>query len=164
MICPFCKADDDSVIDSREADGGAAVRRRRECNACKRRFTTYERVERTERLVVVKRDGSRVPFNGDNIMRGIVAACGKRPIAAEAKEALVRGLEDELYRDFEKEVPSVEIGRRVAARLRALDDIAYIRFASEHEDFRSIDDIAAEVKAVQESPKDVKDQTRLFDA
>jgi transcriptional repressor NrdR len=163
MICPFCKADDDSVIDSREADGGAAVRRRRECNACKRRFTTYERVERTERLAVVKRDGSRVPFNADNVMRGIVAACGKRPIPAEQKEALVRALEDELYRDFEKEVPSVEIGRRVARRLRALDDIAYIRFASEHRDFSTIEDIAAEVKAVQESPKDVRDQTRLFD-
>jgi transcriptional repressor NrdR len=162
MICPFCKADDDSVIDSREADGGAAVRRRRECNRCKRRFTTYERVERTERLMVVKRDGSRVPFNGDNVMRGIVAACGKRPISAETKAELVRTLEDELSRDFEREVPSVEIGRRVAARLRALDDIAYIRFASEHQDFRTIDDIAAEVKAVQESPRDVRDQTRLF--
>lgn len=163
MICPFCKADDDSVIDSREADSGAAVRRRRECNRCHRRFTTYERVERTEKLVVVKRDGSRVPFNAENVMRGIVAACGKRPIAAEAKESLVRALEDELYRDFEKEVPSVEIGRRVAARLRAIDDIAYIRFASEHEDFRTIEDIAAEVRAVQEAPKDVKDQARLFD-
>ena len=163
MICPFCKAADDSVIDSREADGGAAVRRRRECNRCKRRFTTYERVERTERLVVIKRDGSRVPFNADNVMRGIVAACGKRPISAEAKEEIVRTLEDGLYRDFEKEVPSAEIGRRVAARLRALDDIAYIRFASEHEDFRTIEDLAAGVKEVQESPKDVKDQARLFD-
>lgn len=164
MICPFCKADDDSVIDSREADGGAAVRRRRECNSCKRRFTTYERVERTEKLLVVKRDGTRVPFNGDNVMRGVVAACGKRPIAAEAKEQLVRALEDELYRDFEREVPSVEIGRRVAAKLRAIDDISYIRFASEHEDFRTIEDLAAGVKEVQDSPKDVKDQTRLFDA
>jgi transcriptional repressor NrdR len=163
MICPFCKADDDSVIDSREADGGAAVRRRRECNRCKRRFTTYERVERTERLTVVKRDGSRVPFNAENVMRGIVAACGKRPIAAGVKEELVRSLEDGLYRDFEKEVPSVEIGRRVAQRLRAIDDIAYIRFASEHEDFRTIEDLAAGVKEVQESPKDVKDQARLFD-
>ena len=163
MICPFCKADDDSVIDSREADGGAAVRRRRECNRCKRRFTTYERVERTERLIVVKRDGSRVPFNADNVMRGIVAACGKRPIAAEVKEEIVRTLEDGLYRDFEKEVPSVEIGRRVAARLRTLDDIAYIRFASEHEAFRTIEDLAAGVKEVQESPKDVKDQAKLFD-
>ena len=139
------------------------VRRRRECNRCKRRFTTYERVERTERLTVVKRDGSRVPFNGDNVMRGVVAACGKRPIAAEQKEELVRTLEDELYRDFEKEVPSAEIGRRVAARLRTLDDIAYIRFASEHQDFRTIEDIAAEVKAVQESPRDVKDQRQLFE-
>jgi transcriptional repressor NrdR len=163
MICPFCRSDDDSVIDSREADGGAAVRRRRECNRCQRRFTTYERVERTERLTVVKRDGSRVPFNGDNIMRGILAACGKRPISAESKEEMVRQIEDELYRDFEKEVPSVEIGQRVARRLRALDDIAYIRFASEHEDFRTIEDIAAEVKAVQETPKDVRDQARLFE-
>jgi transcriptional repressor NrdR len=96
-------------------------------------------------------------------MRGVVAACGKRPISAEQKESLVRTLEDDLYRDFEKEVPSVEIGRRVAARLRAIDDIAYIRFASEHQDFRTIEDIAAEVKAVQESPKDVRDQTRLFE-
>ena len=162
MICPFCKADEDSVIDSREADGGAAVRRRRQCSRCGRRFTTYERVERTERLTVVKRDGSRVPFNPDNVMRGILAACGKRPIPAERKEAIVRELEDELSRDFEKEVPSVEIGRRVAARLRAIDDIAYIRFASEHEDFRTIEDIAAEVRAVQETPKDVPDQARLF--
>jgi transcriptional repressor NrdR len=163
MICPFCKADDDSVIDSREADGGAAVRRRRECNQCKRRFTTYERFERSDKLVVVKRDGTRVPFNPANVMRGIVAACGKRPIDEDTKAAIVREIEDELNREFEREVPSVEIGRRVAARLRALDDIAYIRFASEHEDFRTIEDIAAEVKAVQESPKDVKDQRQLFE-
>lgn len=162
MICPFCKADDDSVIDSREADGGAAVRRRRECNACKRRFTTYERYERTERLVVVKRDGTRVPFNPDNVLRGIVAACGKRPISEDRKIAIVRELEDALNREFEREVASVEIGRRVAARLRALDDIAYIRFASEHEDFRTIDDLAAEVRDVQESPRDLPDQTQLF--
>lgn len=162
MICPFCKADDDSVIDSREADGGAAVRRRRECNACKRRFTTYERYERTDRLVVVKRDGTRVPFNPDNVLRGIVAACGKRPISEDRKLAIVRELEDSLNREFEREVASVEIGRRVAARLRALDDIAYIRFASEHEDFRTIDDLAAEVRDVQESPRDLPDQTQLF--
>jgi transcriptional repressor NrdR len=162
VICPFCKADDDSVIDSREADGGAAVRRRRECNACKRRFTTYERYERTDRLVVVKRDGTRVPFSPENVLRGIVAACGKRPISEDRKAAIVREVEDALNREFEREVPSVEIGRRVAARLRAVDDIAYIRFASEHEDFRTIDDLAAEVKDVQESPRDLPDQARLF--
>ncbi len=162
MICPFCKTDDDSVIDSREADGGAAVRRRRECNACKRRFTTYERYERTERLVVVKRDGTRVPFNPDNVLRGIVSACGKRPISEDRKLGIVREIEDALNREFEREVASVEIGRRVAARLRAIDDIAYIRFASEHEDFRTIDDLAAEVRDVQESPRDLPDQTQLF--
>jgi transcriptional repressor NrdR len=95
-------------------------------------------------------------------MRGIRAACGKRPISEERKQQVVREIEDELNREFEREVASVEIGRRVAARLRAIDDIAYIRFASEHEDFRTIDDIAAEVKAVQETPKDLPDQTRLF--
>jgi transcriptional repressor NrdR len=163
VICPFCKADDDSVIDSREADGGTAVRRRRECNQCKRRFTTYERFERADKLTVVKRDGTRVPFNPDNVMRGILAACGKRPISAERKAQIVREIEDSLNREYEREVPSVEIGRRVAAKLRAIDDIAYIRFASEHEDFRTIEDLAAEVKDVQESPKDLPDQTRLFD-
>jgi len=164
MICPYCKADDDSVIDSREADGGAAVRRRRECNACGRRYTTYERFERADRLVVVKRDGTRVPFNPANVLRGIVAACGKRPISEEKKAEIVREIEDELNREFEREVASVEIGRRVAARLRALDDIAYIRFASEHQDFRTIEDIAAEVRAVQETPKDMRDQRRLFES
>jgi transcriptional repressor NrdR len=164
MICPYCKADDDSVIDSREADGGAAVRRRRECNACKRRYTTYERFERADRLVVVKRDGTRVPFNPANVLRGIVAACGKRPISEEKKAEIVREIEDELNREFEREVASVEIGRRVASRLRALDDIAYIRFASEHQDFRTIEDIAAEVRAVQETPKDMRDQRRLFES
>jgi len=163
MICPFCKADDDSVIDSREADGSTAVRRRRECNQCKRRFTTYERFERADKLTVVKSDGTRVPFNPDNVMRGILAACGKRPISAERKAQIVREIEDSLNREYEREVPSVEIGRRVAAKLRAIDDIAYIRFASEHEDFRTIEDLAAEVKDVQESPKDLPDQTRLFD-
>ena len=164
MICPFCKADNDSVIDSREADGGTAVRRRRECNICKRRFTTYERVERSEKLTVVKRDGTRVLFNADNVLRGVISACGKRPISAEIKAQIVREIEDELNREFEREVPSREIGRRVASRLRAIDDIAYIRFASEHEDFRTIDDIAAEVRAVQESPKDLPDQAKLFES
>ena len=163
MQCPSCGRNNDKVTDSRPSNSGDSIRRRRQCKACGKRFSTVERVERSARLTVVKRGGARVPFSADNVMRGIVAACGKRPISAEAKEEIVRTLEDGLYRDFEKEVPSVEIGRRVAQRLRGLDDIAYIRFASEHEDFRTIEDIAAEVKAVQESPKDVKDQTKLFD-
>ncbi len=163
MICPFCKCDRDSVIDSREADGGAAVRRRRECGGCKRRFTTYERFERADKLTVIKRDETRVPFNSDNLMRGVLAACGKRPISAEKKAELVRSVEDELNREFEGEVDSVVIGRRVAARLRALDDIAYIRFVSEHEDFTSIEEIAAEVRNVQEAPKDIPSQSTMFD-
>jgi len=160
--CPSCNADDDSVVDSREADGGAAVRRRRECNRCGRRFTTYERVERAERLVVVKKDGTRVPFSPDNVMRGIVAACGKRPIPEERKLAVVREVEDELGREFDREVPSTEIGRRVAAKLRAIDAIAYIRFASEHFAFRSVADLEEEIRAVKETPVDLPDQRRLF--
>ena len=163
MICPFCKTDNDSVIDSREADGGAAVRRRRECNACHRRFTTYERFERADKLTVVKRDGTRVPFNVDNLMRGLMAACGTRPVSAEKKHELVRSIEDELNREFEGEVSSVIIGRRVASRLRGIDSIAYIRFVSEHEDFTSVEEIAAEVKSVQESPEDLPTQTKLFE-
>ena len=162
MKCPSCNADDDSVVDSREADGGAAVRRRRECNRCGRRFTTYERVERAERLVVVKKDGPRVPFSPDNVMRGIVAACGKRPIPEERKLAVVREVEDELGREFDREVPSTEIGRRVAAKLRAIDAIAYIRIASEHFAFRSVADLEEEIRAVKETPVDLPDQRRLF--
>ncbi|MFM7051515.1 MAG: transcriptional regulator NrdR [Planctomycetota bacterium] len=162
MKCPSCNADDDSVIDSREADGGAAVRRRRECNRCGRRFTTYERAERAERLVVVKKDGTRVPFSADNVMRGLVAACGKRPIPEERKVAIVREVEDELGREFDREVPSAEIGRRVAQKLRAVDAIAYIRFASEHFAFRSVADLEEEIRAVKETPVDLPDQRTLF--
>ena len=113
MRCPYCERDKDKVTDSRPSDSGDAIRRRRECIACGKRFTTYERVERTERLMVVKRDGSRVPFNGDNVMRGIVAACGKRPISADTKAELVRTLEDEgvLSMNWGLVIDAVEGGR-----------------------------------------------------
>ena len=97
MQCPACKADDDKVIDSRPSDDGAVVRRRRECNLCAKRFTTYERLERTARLVVVKRDGTCVPFEIENIMRGIQAACGKRPVPEAAKLHLAQEVDDELH-------------------------------------------------------------------
>lgn len=152
MICPYCNADDDKVIDSRASDAGASIRRRRECSVCGKRFTTYERVEKTARLVVVKKDGTRVPFETERILRGVVAACGKRPIAEETKQAIVHQVEDEVHREFDREVPSAEIGRRVAAKLRGLDPIAYIRFASEHYQFRNLDEFSSEVEELKSRP------------
>ena len=150
------------MIDSRGAEEGDAIRRRRECEACGKRFTTYERVERTERLVVTKRDGTRVPFDAEKIFRGVLAACGKRPIPTDKKEQLVKSIEDELHREYEREVESREIGRRVAMRLRELDPIAYIRFASEHYDFRTLEDLEQELDELRNRPPSVPGQPELF--
>jgi len=162
MNCPFCGANDDKVIDSRESDASKIIRRRRECLACTRRFTTYERVEQTARLVVVKRDGSHVTFNRENIMRGVQAACGKRPIDERQKEFLVGAIEDELHQEFDREVTSKAIGERVMKRLRDLDDVAYIRYASEHHQFKSVEELRAELDALEQRIKDVKNQQQLF--
>lgn len=163
MICPFCNADHDKVIDSRASDGGKSIRRRRECNDCKRRFTTYERVEQTARLIVVKRDGSHAPFSRENIIRGILAACGKRPISEEVKERIVDQVEEELHREFDREVESKTIGQRVMARLRDVDEVAYIRFASEYYMFKSVDELRQQLALLDGRVKDVKDQQRLFE-
>lgn len=162
MRCPFCGEDEDKVIDSRPGEDGSAIRRRRECLKCQKRFTTYERLERTARLTVIKRDGSRVPFDAGSLTRGLQAACGKRPIPQESKDRLCQELEDELHREFEREVESAEIGRRLAARLRDLDPIAYVRFASEHYGFASIEEFAAEMVALQNRPRPLPNERELF--
>lgn len=166
MICPYCQKNDDRVIDSRASEGGRVIRRRRECLACHKRFTTYERVEETTRLMVVKRDGTRVPFQRDNILRGVMAACGKRPIAEEAKTALVDEIEEELHREYEREVPSRAIGEKVAEKLKTLDEIAYVRFASEYYRFENAGQLLDELRelGVGARPRDVKDQQKLFDS
>ena len=164
VICPYCGADDDRVIDSRASEGGRVVRRRRHCNACEKRYTTYERVEQSARLIVIKRDGSRDPFDRDKILQGVRAAFGKRKVSEEKKLAIVEDLEEELHREFDREVASSEIGERVMQRLRDLDDVAYVRFASEHYKFRSIDEIKRQLDELGARIKDVKDQQRLFDA
>lgn len=163
MRCPYCEQDNDKVIDSRAADVGKTIRRRRECIGCGRRFTTYERVEQTHRLVVIKRDGSRAPFELDNVLKGIIAACGKRPIAQEVKERVAAEVDEELHREFDREVDSRTIGERVAAKLRDVDDVAYIRFASEYYQFRNVAEIQQELAALAERIKDVKEQQKLFD-
>lgn len=162
VICPYCAADIDRVIDSRASDGGLVIRRRRECAACHKRYTTYERVEKTHRLMVVKKDGSRVPFSADNILKGVQAACGKRPIPEDVKTRLVHEVEEEVHREFDREVDSVEIGLRVSSRLREIDGIAYIRYASEHHDFRTLEEFANEVTDLQSRVRNLPNQRSLF--
>lgn len=150
------------MIDSRASDGGKTIRRRRECLECGRRFTTYERVEQTHRLMVIKRDGTREPFEQENVLRGIVAACGKRPIAQEVKEKVAAEVDEELHREYEREVESRAIGERVAAKLRDVDDVAYIRFASEYYQFKNVAELQKELATLAERVKDVKEQQKLF--
>lgn len=164
MICPFCGSSDDKVIDSRASEAGRVIRRRRQCLACKKRYTTYERVEQTARLTVVKRDGTRVPFARENVLRGILAACGKRPVPQDVKERVADEVEDELHREFDREVPSHAIGQRVMVKLRDIDEVAYIRFASEYHRFRDAGELRQELEALTSRPKDVKAQQTLFQA
>lgn len=162
MICPYCEVDNDKVIDSRASDGGRVIRRRRECLHCGKRFTTYERVEQTSRLMVVKRDGTHVPFDRQNVLKGIIAACGKRPIPEEVKLRIAEEIEEELVRDFEREVGSGVIGERVMRKLLEVDEVAFLRFASEYHQFQSVDDMRRQLDDLSTRPRDVKHQQNLF--
>ncbi|MDR7415899.1 MAG: transcriptional regulator NrdR [Armatimonadota bacterium] len=144
MRCPYCGYEDSRVLDSRPVEEGSAVRRRRECPRCERRFTTYERVEAAP-LMVVKRDGRREPFDRGKILAGLLKARGKRPIPIEALEALVADVERVVRHRGEAEVPSSLIGELVMERLRSLDEVAYVRFASEYRRFSDADSIVEEV-------------------
>jgi transcriptional repressor NrdR len=144
MQCPFCQKLDSRVVDSRLAAGGTATWRRRECDGCKRRFTTYERVEYTL-PVVVKKDGSREPFDRAKILRSLRIACNKRPVSMDQLETQAEALERELGEKGDREVSSLEIGERVMARLKALDEVAYVRFASVYKSFRDIDEFMSEM-------------------
>ena len=147
MNCPFCASTNSRVIDTRSAEGG--IRRRRECEDCGRRFTTYERVVPL-RLMVIKQDSRREPFDRDKIVRGVQAACAKRPIATEAIEELVSGIESELYHRGSREVTSREIGEMVMQNLRRLDEVAYIRFATIYRRFADVEDLADEIDSLME--------------
>lgn len=144
MQCPYCREMDSRVVDSRLAAGGTVTWRRRECEECKRRFTTYERVEHTL-PTVVKKDGQRVPFDRQKVLRSLRIACNKRPVSADALEEHAEALERELAESGEKEVPSLVIGERVMQRLKTLDDVAYVRFASVYRSFRDIDEFMLEM-------------------
>ena len=151
MRCPFCEADKDKVVDSRASDGGRAIRRRRQCLACTRRFTTYEHIEQKPRLTVIKSDGTRVPYERGKILSGLEKACYKRPISTEALNQLVEAVEEDLFRRFDREVRSLDIGATLSARLKGVDQVAYVRFASVYKQFRDLDDLLNEVREVLES-------------
>lgn len=149
MRCPYCHATDDKVVDSRSADGGAAIRRRRQCLACGRRFTTYERVEEVA-LVVRKRSGVVEPFDRAKVVDGIRKAAAGRPAVADAEvEALVSSVDEQL-RAAGPEVTSEEVGLAVLDRLRDLDDVAYLRFASVYKGFEGLADFEREAQMLQE--------------
>lgn len=144
MMCPFCKGLETRVADSRLASGGATIWRRRECDECKRRFTTYERVE----LVlpaIIKKDGQREPFVRDKVLRSLSVACSKRPVSSEQLDDMAESIEQELSALGEKEITSGQIGERVMARLKEADEVAYVRFASVYKSFRDIDEFMKEV-------------------
>ena len=145
MRCPHCKKDNDKVIDSRSSSEGAEIRRRRECLGCGRRYTTYERIKRTP-LVVVKRDKSRMPFERDKVMAGLMHACNKRPIAMDVIEGLADRVEKKISEEFEREVPTSRIGEMIMAELRDLDQIAYVRFASVYRSFNDISEFLEELR------------------
>ena len=147
MKCPYCKKRDTRVVDTREV--GEGIRRRRECKSCQQRFTTYERVARTS-LLVVKRDGRREPFDGEKLLSGILRACAKRAIPAETLEQMVKDVERELYELGRAEVENKIIGKMVMKRLRELDDVAYVRFASVYRRFQDVDSLAEEIEEFKE--------------
>ncbi len=144
MKCPFCGTLDNRVIDSRLSQGGEVTRRRRECDGCARRYTTYERVEEVLPLVI-KKDGRREPFDRMKILAGLRRACEKRPVSSEALEALVDKLERDLLETGEKEIASSLIGERIMSSLRDLDQVAYVRFASVYRSFKDIHEFMAEL-------------------
>ncbi len=145
MKCPACHSDNDRVIDSRTSEDGFAIRRRRECAGCGKRYTTYERIEPSA-VKVIKKDGTREPFDRDKIRVGLEKACWKRPVSAEQLEAVVTAVENELERNLEPEVESRYIGELVMQHLRQMDQVAYVRFASVYRQFEDVHDFVSELR------------------
>jgi transcriptional repressor NrdR len=147
MRCPYCGVGDDRVVDSRESREGAVIRRRRECNACQRRFTSYETVEDIP-LLVVKKDGRREPFDRNKLLRGLMKACEKRPVETTTLEAVCDGIEAALSAREPREMTTVELGAQIMEKLKELDQVAYVRFASVYRRFEDLGDFVDELKAL----------------
>jgi transcriptional repressor NrdR len=160
--CPFCKEDHDKVVDSRSSDTGRIIRRRRQCLACKKRFTTYEKIGESFKLCVVKKDSSRVPYDRDKIVGGLQKACYKRPVSAEQIQQIADKVEEDIFRNSDKEVSSAFVGESVMKHLRVVDKVAYIRFASVYRDFEDAGELIEEVsQAIQQA--EYSGQPKLFD-
>jgi transcriptional repressor NrdR len=148
MRCPFCGHDETKVVDSRDSEGQDAIRRRRECLSCAKRFTTYERIEE-QPLMVVKRDGSREPWDRNKLMRGLMTAATKRDVTAVQLEALVSDVEAEIRNSLGYEVSARQVGDMVLKRLKELDGVAYIRFASVYKSFKDLDEFTTELRGLR---------------
>lgn len=144
MLCPHCHHNSSRVVDSRPTDGGRAIRRRRECENCGFRFTTFERVEQTP-LLVIKKNGTREEFSREKILKGLIRAAEKRPVTMEQMQKIVENVENKLRAIGENEVSSQQIGEYVMKQLAEVDDVAYIRFASVYRQFKDIDSFMAEL-------------------
>lgn len=145
MKCRYCLSTESKVIDSRPTDDGTAIRRRRECVNCGRRFTTYEKIEDIP-ITVVKRDGAREAFDSNKILAGVQKACEKRPVSLASQHELVEGVTRELFNSLDQEVTTIRIGELVMQRLKLLDEVAYVRFASVYRSFKDISTFMEELK------------------
>ena len=145
MICPYCDHEESKVIDSRDSKNGFAIRRRRECLSCQRRFTTYEKIEEIP-YMVVKKDGRRQRFSSESLLRGILKACEKRPIPLSELEAIVEEVENILQERPEKEIGASEIGKYIMDKLKSLDKVAYVRFASVYREFKDVKEFKKELE------------------
>ena len=149
MKCPFCGNLESKVVDSRPSDEGASIRRRRECLACHKRFTTYEMMESLP-LMVVKKDGSRQSFDRNKVLSGLIRACEKRPVSFDTLENIVNEVEQSLQNELKQEISSAEIGELVMDKLKKVDQVAYVRFASVYRQFKDIDTFMAELNKLLE--------------
>ena len=147
MKCPQCGHMEDKVVDSRAAKDGEAIRRRRECLACGKRFTTYEYIEKTP-LMVIKKDGRREAYNREKLLTGLLKACEKRPVSRDQLEKLVDDVESATFGKFKHEIRSTELGNEVIDRLQALDEVAYVRFASVYRQFKDVGQFMSEIKNI----------------
>ena len=165
MRCPFCDAEKESlkVIDSRACEGGRGIRRRRECEKCSKRFTTYERVEQQLKLTVVKKDGRRVPWDRSRILSGLQRACFKRPVPESELLRIVDEVEEAVFASHDREAPTNTIGQLVIDHLRRVDQVAYVRFASVYRQFRTLEELVDEARAVLDARRyEDPGQGRLF--
>ena len=147
MKCPFCSHNESKVVDSRPTDEGQAIRRRRECIACAKRFTTYEKIDEIP-LIVVKKNGNRESYNKNKILNGVIKACEKRPVSSQDIEELGDGIEEQLYNTMAREITTEFIGSQGSEKIKELDEIAYVRFASVYREFKDINTFMDEVKKI----------------